>query len=387
MSQYPDLFKGIGFLSGKHHLEIDTSAKPVQQPPHRYPTLLWLKVKEKLTEMIKDKIILPELTHAKVFSILDVKRGFWQMQLDEATSRLTTFWGPDDERYKLLRYLFVLLTAPEDFQRALMKTLRGLKWVVVIADDILVYGRRHSEEKTRVEHGQNLECLLERAQASNLKFKSEKLRLHERQVTYMGHVLSPDSLKADPHSAGNSRHAATEHMELQVEPEWTRRRPLAQRTTRKLWIKMPHKDETQLGTYREGNTHNFLRLQLLPSLLMWSNKYSSTHRKSTARYHFQEASLVNPQTPTYNITVKYKKGKELYLADTVSSASVQEDLNQVHDSDQEHAPASHRTLDRIQQCTIADGGLQTLHTIIKEGWPERKSDVPEHVWEYWHCRD
>ncbi|KAJ8883358.1 hypothetical protein PR048_015201 [Dryococelus australis] len=56
IAQYADLFKGIGCLSGKHHLEIDTGAKPVQ-PPRRYPIVLWPKVKKKLTEMIKDKIV------------------------------------------------------------------------------------------------------------------------------------------------------------------------------------------------------------------------------------------------------------------------------------------------------------------------------------------
>ncbi|KAJ8877054.1 hypothetical protein PR048_021506 [Dryococelus australis] len=37
--------------------------------------------------------------------------------------------------------------------------------------------------------------------------------------------------------------------------------------------------------------------------------------------------------------------------------------------------------------TSYHGGLQALATIIKEGWPERKSDVPKHVQEYCHCRD
>ncbi|KAJ8879239.1 hypothetical protein PR048_019845 [Dryococelus australis] len=48
MSRYPDLFKGIECLSVKHLLEIDTGAKPVQQPPRRYPIVLRPKVKEKL---------------------------------------------------------------------------------------------------------------------------------------------------------------------------------------------------------------------------------------------------------------------------------------------------------------------------------------------------
>jgi len=38
--------------------------------------------------------ILPELAKAKIFSILDAKNGFWQVKLDEESSKLTTFWTP-----------------------------------------------------------------------------------------------------------------------------------------------------------------------------------------------------------------------------------------------------------------------------------------------------
>jgi hypothetical protein len=38
--------------------------------------------------------ILLELNEAKVFTTLDVKRGFWQLRLTEESSKLTTFWTP-----------------------------------------------------------------------------------------------------------------------------------------------------------------------------------------------------------------------------------------------------------------------------------------------------
>ncbi|KAJ8875059.1 hypothetical protein PR048_022949 [Dryococelus australis] len=142
--------------------------------------------------------ILLELTDAKVFSVLDVKRGILAYATGEDSIRLIlgTRW-----------------------QRAMIKTLRGLKGVAVIADDIFVYGRGHSEEAARVEYDQNLECLLQRAQAS-------------------------------------------------------------------------------------------------------SNRGAN---------HLSELSKLQQ----YDITAKYKKGKELYLADTMSRTPIQEDLHQVHDSDQE----------------------------------------------------
>jgi len=37
---------------------------------------------------------LPELSRAKVFSTVDAKNGFWHVQLDNVSSRLTTFNPP-----------------------------------------------------------------------------------------------------------------------------------------------------------------------------------------------------------------------------------------------------------------------------------------------------
>ena len=38
--------------------------------------------------------ILPDLAHAKVFSVLDLKSGFWHVQLDDSSSTLTTMGTP-----------------------------------------------------------------------------------------------------------------------------------------------------------------------------------------------------------------------------------------------------------------------------------------------------
>jgi len=38
--------------------------------------------------------ILPQLSKARVFSVLDVKDGFCEVNLDEPSSYLTTFWTP-----------------------------------------------------------------------------------------------------------------------------------------------------------------------------------------------------------------------------------------------------------------------------------------------------
>ena len=84
--------------------------------------------------------VLPELTNAKVFSLLDAKDGFLQVCLSDQSSFLTTFWGPTC-RFRWLRLPFGLSSAPEEFQRRLQAALYGIDGVVVVVDDILIYGR------------------------------------------------------------------------------------------------------------------------------------------------------------------------------------------------------------------------------------------------------
>ena len=59
--------------------------------------------------------ILPELAKAKVFSVCDVKNGFWHVELDQESSYLTTFGTPFG-RYRWLKMPFGISQAPEYFQ-------------------------------------------------------------------------------------------------------------------------------------------------------------------------------------------------------------------------------------------------------------------------------
>jgi hypothetical protein len=89
--------------------------------------------------------ILPEISNAKVFSVLDAKDGHWQVKLDEVSSYLTTCWTPVD-RYRWLRMPFGITPAAEEYQCTRCEALQGRKGVNVIADDILLNAfARHTD--------------------------------------------------------------------------------------------------------------------------------------------------------------------------------------------------------------------------------------------------
>ncbi|KAI4897681.1 hypothetical protein NFI96_029695 [Prochilodus magdalenae] len=258
IASYDDVFHGLGCLPGELHLKVDPAIKPVQQLPRRVP----IPIKDKVTKAIedmetrgiiarvtdptpwisnmvvvekKDKLricidptvlnkallrshyqmptieeILPEIAKAKTFSVLDAKDGYWQIQLDEASSYLTTFWTPLG-RYRWLRMPFGIKPAAEEYQRRQHEVLQGLKGVAVIADDILVYGCGDTNEVAMMDHDINLTALLQRARAVNLKLNKRKLRLKLPSVTYMGHLLTTEGLCPDPDKVAAVQNMQTPH--------------------------------------------------------------------------------------------------------------------------------------------------------------------------------
>ena len=141
--------------------------------------------------------LLPKLNNAKVFTTLDAKDGFYQISLDEQSSKLTTFWTPFG-RYRYLRMPFGISTAPEEFERRLQECLADLPGVEVLRDDILVVGHGDTQEEAERNHETNLKGLLNRASDVNLKLNSKKMNLRKTEVKFMGHLITKDGLKPDP---------------------------------------------------------------------------------------------------------------------------------------------------------------------------------------------
>jgi len=110
--------------------------KAIKRPKYQMPTL---------------EEVLPKLNNTKVFSTLDAKDGFYQIALDEESSKMTTFWTPSG-RYRYLRMPFGITSAPEEFESKLQEKLSGLEGVEVLRDDILVVGYGDSQAEAESNH-------------------------------------------------------------------------------------------------------------------------------------------------------------------------------------------------------------------------------------------
>jgi len=137
------------------------------------------------------------LEEQKWFSTVDVKNGFWYIELTDESSMLTTFNSPFG-RFRWCRLPFGVSPAPEEFQRRLNHALENLKGVLPIHDDILIYGEGTTEEEALQDHDRNLLQLMQGCKEKNIKLNKEKVKLRSKEVPFMGHVITSEGLKADP---------------------------------------------------------------------------------------------------------------------------------------------------------------------------------------------
>ena len=142
--------------------------------------------------------VLPDLSKARIFSKVDLRHGFWHCVLDEKSSELTTFSTPFG-RYKWTRLPFGLSVSSEIFQKRLHQALEGLSGVACIADDILIYGAGNSDIEAVEDHDKNMRKLLERCREKSIKLNKDKLSLRVKELEFMGHRITSQGLKPDPH--------------------------------------------------------------------------------------------------------------------------------------------------------------------------------------------
>lgn len=134
--------------------------------------------------------ITAHLQGTTVFSTLDANKGFYQIRLDEESSKMTTFSTPYG-RYRFLRMPFGISSAPEIFHKTFKAIFEGIEGVQIYIDDILVVG------KDKEEHDQRLRQVLERAKENGVKFNKKKCNLEAKEVRFMGHILTKEGIRVD----------------------------------------------------------------------------------------------------------------------------------------------------------------------------------------------
>ena len=135
--------------------------------------------------------ILHELKDARIFSKADLSSGYWHIELDEESGRLTSFMTPFG-RYRWLILPFGLSVSAKIFQRNLIEALRDLPGVLCIADDVIIHGSNQEE------HDARLSSFLSRCNEMGIKLNKQKFEHAADSICFMGHRITSKGLEADP---------------------------------------------------------------------------------------------------------------------------------------------------------------------------------------------
>ena len=137
---------------------------------------------------------LDALAGAKIFTSLDLKSGYWQVELEEDAKQYTAFTVGPLGFFECNRMPFGLKNAPATFQRLMQRVLGDLhlKGCVVYIYDIIIY------TKTEEEHEEMLEKVFQRIRDAGLKLSPKKCHLFQKKIKCLGHIVSEQGISCDP---------------------------------------------------------------------------------------------------------------------------------------------------------------------------------------------
>ncbi|XP_052131371.1 uncharacterized protein K02A2.6-like [Frankliniella occidentalis] len=240
LNKFNEQFTGLGQFKQKVTILVDPTVQPRMCPPRRYNFSIINRLKDKLDELERRGVVAKITTESPkfvsnlvireksdgdlricldpqvlntaivrqtyaiptqeelayrvrdkaVFTVLDLREGFWHASLDEDSSLLCTFSTPHG-LYKFLKMPFGLTSAPEIFQFLAEQAFQDTD-VILYFDDCLVAGKDFAE------HDKILAAVMQRAKEQNIRFNPSKIQYRQAEVKFLGHLWSKNNIRVDP---------------------------------------------------------------------------------------------------------------------------------------------------------------------------------------------
>ena len=91
------------------------------------------------------------LQGASWFSTLDLKSGYWQVELSPKPWKKTAFSVTELGQWQSKVMPFELCNAPATFERLMEHVLASLSWEICLVnlDDVIVYGSSFADQRVR----------------------------------------------------------------------------------------------------------------------------------------------------------------------------------------------------------------------------------------------
>ncbi|UYV85048.1 K02A2.6-like [Cordylochernes scorpioides] len=133
--------------------------------------------------------VMDTLQGSKYFSAIDLKSGYWQVEIEERDKEKTAFTTAHG-LYEFNVMPFGLCNAPATFERNMNNVLGNLRWQICLCylDDVIIYS---SDFPT---HIKRLEAVLRCFSESNLKLNAKKCRFAFEELEILGHITNQEGM-------------------------------------------------------------------------------------------------------------------------------------------------------------------------------------------------
>ena len=137
---------------------------------------------------------LDKLTHARIFSVIDLKNAFHHVEVDEESRKFTAFVIATGQ-FEFNFTPFGLSNSPSVFQRYITYIFKDLirKGIMLVyLDDIVIIAQNEDEAIRSLEH------VLKEAASYSLDINWKKCQLLQKCIEYLGHVVQDGTIKPSP---------------------------------------------------------------------------------------------------------------------------------------------------------------------------------------------
>jgi hypothetical protein len=137
--------------------------------------------------------LLDSLSGSTCFSSLDLKSGYWQLEIAAEDKHKSAFRTPFGH-YQFKCLSMGLTNAPSTYQNVMNDIFREYlnDFVLVYLDDILVYSR------TPEEHLHHIQLVLQKLRDERLYASRKKCDFGKTHLEFVGHIIGADGVRVDP---------------------------------------------------------------------------------------------------------------------------------------------------------------------------------------------
>ena len=89
----------------------------------------------------------------------------------------------------------------------------------------------------------------------------------------------------------------------------------------------------------------------------------------------------------YDVTIKYRPGKEMQLADALSHCPARASQEIKLDMQVDYIAFTKPWIEKLKDSTQRDPILATVYQLTQQGWPHQRRHVPHLARRYWDFRD